>query len=131
MKEECKNLIKEVEDILEKELTSEMTKIKEAGKFAPGQVDTLKNAAKLMVAFKELKEGEEYNTHSMMSMNAYAPRRNPNNGRYMSGDYMLDRSGHSIKDRMIAGLEDVMGVAKNEYEANMISNVISYVNRME
>lgn len=128
MKEECMNLIKDVEEILEKELVAEMTKIKEDNKFTPGQTDTLKEAVELMTKFKEL-EKDEYGNG--MGMNAYAPRRNQYNGRFMSGDYSMMRSGHSIKDRMVAGLEDIMGVAKNEYEAGMISDAIRYINHME
>lgn len=127
MKEECMNLIKDVEEILEKELTAELTKIKEANKFAPGQADTLKEAVELMTKFKELEESE---SGYSMGMNAYAPRRNPYNGRYMSGDYSMNRSGHSTKDRMISRLEDMMGEAKNEYEARMISDAISHIANM-
>lgn len=36
-------------------------------------------------------------------------------------------SGHSTRDRMVSALEDIMGEAKNEYEASMISDAIAYI----
>ena len=132
MKKECMDLVMDVQEILEKELTAELTKIKQAGKFAPGQTDTLKDAVKLMREFKELETSEtnpyEYSGRQM---------RNPMNGQYMGMNmpntygYPMMRSGHSTRDRMISCLEDLMGEAKNEYEAGMISDAIRYIQQGE
>lgn len=46
------------------------------------------------------------------------------NSYYGRGSYEMGRSGHSTRDRMIAALEDVMGDAKNDYEAQMIRDAI-------
>ncbi len=43
----------------------------------------------------------------------------------MSYGYMP--SNHSTKDRMVSRLEDMMGDAKNEYEAKMIRDAIAYI----
>ena len=130
MHEEDLKDIKCVQDILEKDLRAEMKKVKDAGQFSPGQTKTLCEAVDLMLKMKEyegwLEEGE-----------GYSQRRNPNNGRYMSlgydmyGNYPMRRSGHSTRDRMVSALEDLMGEAKNEYEAHMISDAIRYVQNGE
>jgi hypothetical protein len=130
MKKECMDLVMDVQEILEKELTAELTKIKEAGRFAPGQSSTLKDAVKLMREFKEL-EMSETNPYEFSGRQM----RNPTNGQYMRGfntyGYPMNRSGHSTRDRMIACLEDLMGEVKNEYEAQMVSDVIRYVQNSE
>lgn len=46
--------------------------------------------------------------------NAYAPMRSPVTGRYVSRDGGM--SGHSLKDRMIAKLEEMYDEASSEYE---------------
>lgn len=125
MHEEDLKDMKCVEDILEKELRAEIKKVKDAGQFSPGQTKTIGEAVDLMLKMKEyegwLEEGE-----------GYSQRRNPNNGQYMRGSYdsygyPMRRSGHSTRDRMISALEDLMGEAKNEYEARMIRDAIRYV----
>lgn len=129
LREEDLNLVKDVNDILEKELVCEMKKIKEAGKFAPGQTKTLDEAADCMLKMKELEErfgnGDSgYSQRSYHNM-PYARYQNPSYG------YNFNRSGHSTRDRMVARLEDLMGDVKNEYEAQMISDVIRYIQTSE
>lgn len=51
---------------------------------------------------------------------SYRRGRNPVNGQYVSRDYMNGRSGHSINDRMIAKLEEMVDQAPNEYERQQI-----------
>lgn len=46
--------------------------------------------------------------------NAYGPMRSPVTGRYVSRDGGM--SGHSLKDRMIAKLEEMYDEAQTEYE---------------
>lgn len=46
--------------------------------------------------------------------NAYGPMRSPVTGRYVSRDGGM--SGHSLKDRMIAKLEEMYDEASSEYE---------------
>ena len=115
-----------VDDILIKDIRAELKKIKDAGSFTPGQTKTLNDALELMLNLKEFEgwlEGEA---------EGYSQRRNPMNGQYMRGSYdsygyPMRRSGHSTRDRMISALEDLMGEAKNEYEARMIRDTIRYV----
>ena len=147
MHEEDMKLTKSVEDILEKELQAEMKKIDNAGQFTPGQTSTLLDAVKLMLKIKEYEEWLEGRGMSEYSQrnyarsygeSSYAQPRSTITGRFMShgmhdGGYMRSAnydsgySGHSTKDRMIARLEDMMGEAKNEYEAQMIRDTIMQI----
>lgn len=51
---------------------------------------------------------------------SYRRGRNPMNGQYVSRDYGNGRSGHSIKDRMIANLEQMVDQASSDYERQQI-----------
>ena len=134
MKKECMDLVMDVQEILEKELTAELTKVKEAGKFAPGQTETLKKAVELMEKFKDLEMSETNPYEYSERRNSFRQMRNPMNGQYMGGPnsygYGMNRSGHSTKDRMISRLEDMMGDAKNDYESGMIMDAINYVQNL-
>lgn len=50
--------------------------------------------------------------------------RSSTTGRYMNGPNSGQTYGHSIKDRMVAQLEDMMDQAHNEYERKEIQNEI-------
>ena len=166
MREDDMKCVESVEEILEKELRTEMKKINDAGAFAPGQTKTLCEAVDLMLKMKEYKEW----ANSEM-MEGYSGRRgrSPMTGRYVSRDYMdtmpgrdgsydgayrmngsynggsyggvgyvrgsyddpynggsynMGYSGHSINDRMIAALENMMGNAKSDYEKHEIVDAI-------
>ena len=161
MHEEDIKRIQDVEEILEKELRTEMKKIVDAGAFAPGQSKTLCEAVDLMLKMNEL---EGCNSDPMMEGYSGRRGRSPMTGRYVSRDYrdgsyrmdphvMMDSftggsyggvgyvkgsyddpynggsynmgySGHSINDRMIAALENMMGNAKSDYEKQEIVNAI-------
>ena len=43
---------------------------------------------------------------------------------YNGGSYNMGYSGHSINDRMIAALENMMGNAKSDYEKHEIVDAI-------
>ena len=58
--EDFKNLMA-VEQILEKEIKTEMMKIIDAESFSPGQTKVLGDAVHLMLKMKEYKEWMEYN----------------------------------------------------------------------
>lgn len=143
----------EVQEILEKDLREEMAKILKAGTFAAGQTKTLSDAVCLMLKMNELEEwinGEgisEYSQRNMSRMSyndhSYAQPRSTVTGRFTSrGMYMDDPydrpmnrmnsyergySGHSTKDRMISKIEDMMGEAKNDYEAEKMRMAIDYI----
>ena len=124
MHEDDLKLMNQTAEILEKDLRAELKKVVDAGQFAPGQTKTVSEAVCLMLKMKEYEEWLERDSsygHSFRQM------RNPMNGQYMGySGYLMRRSGHSTRDRMVACLEDLMGEAKNEYEAQMISDVIRY-----
>ena len=141
MHEDDLKMMEKAEEILEKELRAEVKKVVDAGQFAPGQTKTLSEAVCLMLKMKEYEEWLNGEGMSESSRRSYArsyagPMRNPTNGRYVSygpnysgiyNGYARNRSGHSTKDRMIALLEDMMGEVPNEYEAQMVSDVIAYI----
>ena len=139
--------IQSVEEILEKELKAEMKKITDAGSFSPGQTKVLCDAVCLMLKMKEYEEWiddqgiSEYSQRNYARSygeSSYAQPRSTITGRFTShgmhdggymrsGNYDSGYSGHSTKDRMIARLEDMMGEAKNEYEAQMIRDTIMQI----
>lgn len=131
MQREDYDMMKSLEEILEKDLKKEMTRITTAGTINPTDVNTITNAVCLML---KLKEYEEWMEKDAMG-ESY--RRNPTNGQYMTSHYNsygypntayeYRYSGHSTKDRMISRLEDMMGEAKNEYEARMIRDAIAHI----
>lgn len=149
MQKEDYNSMKGLESILEQDLQKEMAKINTAGTINPTQIETLNDAVCLMLKLKEYEkwinspEGEE----EMMKYysqygNAYAPMPMSYNPYYsptgwshhmppapqqMTYGYYNNTSNHSTKDRMISKLEDMMGDAKNEYEAKMIRDAITYI----
>ena len=130
--------IQSVEEILEKELKAEMKKITDAGSFSPGQTKVLCDAVCLMLKMKEYEEWmddqgiSEYSQRNYARSygeSSYAQPRSTITGRFMSHGttpsyYDTGYSGHSTRDRMISRLEDMMGEAKNEYEAQMIRDAI-------
>lgn len=122
MQREDYDMMKSLEEILEKDLKKEMTRITTAGTITPTDVKVITDAVCLML---KLKEYEEWMEKDAMG-ESY--RRNPMNGQYMANRaYGYGYSGHSTKDRMIARLEDMMGEAKNEYEARMIRDAIANI----
>lgn len=48
----------------------------------------------------------------------------PNSGQMMNGTY-----GHSVPDRMVSQLEDMMDQAHNDYERQMIQNEIQHIRK--
>ena len=59
---------------------------------------------------------------------SYERGRSPVTGRYISnGSYEHGYSGHSIKDRMIARLEDMYDDAKTEHERQVVSETIQKI----
>lgn len=94
MHEEDMKLMKEVEEILEKELRNEMNKVKTSGSFVPGQTKTLSEAVCLMLKMKEYEEWLEDQGMSETSQrnmarsygmeNSYAQPRSYVTGRFIS-----------------------------------------------
>lgn len=132
MQREDYDMMKSLEEILEKDLKKEMTRITTAGTINPTDVKTLTDAVCLMLKLKEYEEwmkGEETGMSYGRSMHNYYNRPYTSYGynSYYPNAYGYGYSGHSTKDRMIARLEDMMGEAKNEYEAKMIRDVIANI----
>jgi hypothetical protein len=143
MHEEDLKVMKMFDEIVEKDLRKEVKKVTDAGTITPTDVKTITDALCLMLKSKEY---ESWLDDEGYSERSYAPARSHTTGRYMSRGmdpysyYASDRypshnrmvyehgfSGHSTRDRMVARLEDMMGEAKNDYEANMIREAINRI----
>ena len=122
MQREDYDNMKSLEEILEKEIKKEMSRIITAGTLNPTDVTTMSNAVCLMLKLKEYEQWMDRGDES--SRRSYGPRM-PHISYAMP--YGMRYSGHSTRDRMVSALEDIMGEAKNEYEASMISDAIAYI----
>lgn len=130
MQREDYDNMKSLEEILEKELKKEMSRITTAGTLNPTDVKTLTDAVCLMLKLKEYEQwmdGGDSSSNSYRSYNPYSNMNNMVNSRSYIMPYGMRYSGHSTRDRMVSALEDIMGEAKNEYEANMIRDAIAFV----
>lgn len=152
MHEEDLRSMKSFNEILEKDLRSEIKKITDAGTITPTDVKTVSDAICLMLKAKEYEswlEEDSYSTeshgmHTPYIPNSFGPARSHVTGRYVSrgmepyyaddrypsygrAHYDMGYSGHSTKDRMIARLEDMMGEVNNDYERGMIREAISRI----
>lgn len=135
MQREDYDMMKSLEGILETDLKKEMTRITTAGTITPTDVKVLTDAVCLMLKLKEyeswmgsgqmnMSTGGRLmgNYHNMLNGHSYYSSYDP-----YPNNYAYGYSGHSTKDRMIARLEDMMGEAKNEYEAKMIRDAIANI----
>ena len=153
-------MIKKLEkfnNILEKDLESELDQIIAMGTINPTEVKTVTDAVCLMLKTKEY---EEWLSEEDMGSSSYRRGRSPVTGRYVSrsrgsyemGDmsrhmgsyhdgyygrpydmemYDQDYSGHSIKDRMVAKLETMVDMAKSDYERQEVLEAIKKIEGMK
>lgn len=86
----------------------------------PAELDALKKAYELRMELQDCygDEGESYGHYTMRGSydgGSYMRGRSPVTGRYISRDgYQM--SGHSLRDRMVAKLEEMYDSANTEYE---------------
>lgn len=129
-------------DDLKKLTKSELQKIVDKNEMSPTE---LKNAKEAVCLLKEIDEvevgmihdedmsGRDYHGSYYGDWRSERRGRNPMNGRYMSrrnryeDSYMGDRSGHSIKDRMVDKLESMMDEASSDYEQKEIHRMIERI----
>ena len=127
MQKEDYDMMKSLEEILEKDLKKEMTRITTAGTFNPTDVKTLTDAVCLMLKLMEYEQWLDDGNNSSNSYRSYNSYNRMTNARSYMMPYDMRYSGHSTRDRMVSALEDIMGEAKNEYEANMIRDAIAFI----
>ena len=127
MQREDYDNMKSLEEILEKELKKEMSRITTAGTLNPTDVKTITDAVCLMLKLKEYEQWMDEGNSSENSYRSYNSYNRMNNTRSYMMPYDMRYSGHSTRDRMVSALEDIMGEAKNEYEANMIRDAIAFI----
>lgn len=121
-------------DSLKESVENELRKIIKKDDMTPTELDNATKAVCLLEKIKMIESGGM----SYESNSYYGPY-NVNHDvrdtyRYSSRDHFMPRrndeygySGHSIKDRMVARLEDMMGEAKNEYERKIVEE---WINRL-
>lgn len=139
---------KELMDLIEELCKSaelvkgEVAKIVKKGDLTPAELESLYKAACLAEKLNKCMSGESasygygnsmgdygYGEPYMHGYNGYseARGRSPVTGRYISRGMNNGYSGHSIEDRMIAGLEQQMDSAKSDYEREMIRKEIEHI----
>ena len=123
-----------------KNLDDSIEQLNKKKDMTPSDLETLCKAYKLKMELEGsgydggYSEGRRYNgsyeripmDHSMGDWHAegsFAPMRSPVTGRYVSRDSMYT-SHHSIKDRMIAKLEEMYDEAEGSYEREEIRKEI-------
>lgn len=139
--------MKETLESLKQTLKKELKKIADKGDMTPSELDNAYKAFCLYQMVKErlmletgiagigegysgryYRDGMNYGMPDPYSYNdggaSYRRGRNPMNGQYVSRDYGNGRSGHSIKDRMIANLEAMVDQASSDYERQQILHEI-------
>lgn len=119
---------------LKKLVTKELEKMIEKGTMSPTELKVAMDAVCLIekidhVEYMENYEDEGYSGEdwSRGHNSSYMRGRSPSTGRYMSrgGSYDMERSGHSIKDRVIDKLERMMDESSSDYERQTIRNYIN------
>lgn len=149
--------LEKFDHILAKDIESEIDQIVAAGTISPSEVKVVCDAIGLMLKTKEYEDwlaGEDMGS-------SYRRGRSPVTGRYVSrsrGDYYepnrmsrhdgthirgsygraydmdmydQDYSGHSIKDRMVAKLENMVDMAQSDYERQEVLNAIKTIESMQ
>ena len=111
--------------------TTEIKNAKEA-------VCLLKEAHELKVSIMMEENADDYYSRDYRNDGySYRRGRDSNTGRYVSRDNRMRQSydemasGHSINDRLIASIEDMMDMAKTDYEKQELSNWIKRIERSE
>lgn len=122
-------------------MLEELRKINAKGNLTPQEVCNIKEMAetiyKMQIAEAMYDEYEEDGYEDMMRGRSYARGRDMRTGRYVSrrgarsyadGGHM---SQHSIDDRMVSALENMMDNAGSDYERQHISEWINKIRKEE
>lgn len=110
---------------LEETVLDEIQKVTKKSDLTPAELDSMTKAVCLLEKISEIKSNEEFgdsytsgSRYHSMRPSSMMPRRRI----YDSG-----RSGHSIKDRMIAKLEEMYDEANSEHERSIVDE---WINRL-
>lgn len=122
MKEELYKELDELQDLIAKEIK----KINAKGDLTPVELKNATDAMCLLDKIQKIQNDSDYSNTSV----SYGRMRNVNTGRYMSRG-PRDYSHHSIHDRMIAALEELMDKAESDYDREVISNGIRMIRQYE
>lgn len=118
-----KDVLEKLKKLTEKDIEKLSTKLE----LTPEEHRSLKNA----LASRAMIEAEYNKLMSTDYENEASGRRmrNPMTGRYTPsyGYYDNGYSGHSIRDRAVAKLEQMMGEATNDYERHEITQMIERI----
>lgn len=118
-------------DDLSNQIAKELKKINAKGDMNPVELKNASDAVCLLEKIQKIQNGGDFDefSNSMSHGGSYRRMRSPTTGRYMS--YDDGYSGHSIHDRMIAALENLMDGAESNYEREVISNGIRMIRQYE
>lgn len=140
-------------DSLKEVLNEEIKKVTKKADITPTELENMTKTLCLIEKIKMIEEGEEYWDEEGQSGRSYSMNRNggysygmpdpyyhdgmsgrrmrsPSTGRYVSGNrsYGMSEgygySGHSIKDRMIAKLEEMYDEASTDHERQVVNEWI-------
>lgn len=109
---------------LEEKVAKELEKINAKPDMSPTELKAATDAVCLLEKISKLQNGgEEYSegVHGNYR-GSYGRMRSPRSGRYMSMGHGY--SGHSIHDRMVARLEEMMDEAGSDYERDVVASWI-------
>lgn len=113
---------------LEEKVTKELEKINVKPDMSPTDLKAATDALCLVEKIVKIQNGEDEYSEGVHGSyrGSYGRMRSPRTGRYMS----MDRgySGHSIHDRMVDRLEQMMDEAGSEYERDVIA---SWIHKIE
>lgn len=125
-------VMKEVEE-LAANVAKELKKINAKPEMSPTDLKAAMDALCVLEKIEKIQNGgmddEGYSTRGARNSYSHRRMRNPMTGRYMS--YDRGYSGHSVHDRMIAALEDLMDQAKTDYDRETIENGIRMIRQYE
>lgn len=128
--------------MLKDALNEEIKKVTKKNDITPVELENMTKTLCLIEKIKMIEEGAEYwgneEGRSYGTMPDYRDgwsygysgrrMRSPSTGRYTSGtSYGPGYSGHSIKDRMVAKLEEMYDEAKTEHERQIVDE---WINRL-
>lgn len=114
-------------DELSELVAKELKKINSKPEMTPADLKAATDVMCLLEKIEKIQNGEFEEGYSNDRGGSYRRMRSPTTGRYMDRGY----SGHSVHDRMIAALEELMDQAKTDYDRETISNGIRMIRQYE
>lgn len=136
------NLLKEMDEF-QSLIAKELKKINTKGELTPNDLKVGMDILCLIEKMEKVQNGEfddgfsndsyshngSYNRYYSHNGTSQRRGRSPMTGRFVSRDQGY--SGHSVHDRMIAALEELMDQAQSDYDREVITNGIRMIRQYE